>query len=1027
MSNNFISFNDFQKQTLGQNIDSVPKEATVQVQTTTQKIPNDSFEILSDELKKAKKKNGLIEKLADKIKSLTGIGYSSKKIENSIQEGKSEEEVKDEIKKYRASQENIAQATGDVASSVGAISAFFGVKQGLEKLVAQFISVNDSKEMFADKIKMGASNVKKEKLKNFLNNFAKFFEKNIDKRNTVVAIGAVVAGLAGGLIKWALLKINRIGSKEFKPEIDKETMSKKEIKQIKKQNKKERKRANRRNFFSGAINGLTTPILSALGAVGAPIYVAINSLNRYFIGTREDKGKKSLTSYIENLKNSAITHITSAIAIAIPAIQKGKFNKVFEKNLDKTLEKLKKSQLSENLAKGKTSYEQLEEILFGNEKINKIMNDGSLSAPEKIQLLTEENLFAVKFKQINSNSDDLARALKTDCPPTRTLDEAQSLIDKAFGKKYKVEKCVGVGTVAETYLVKEGDKEFCIKMLKNGITAEKIKADEKKFIDIINALEGKTPEEKEFLIANVKNIAQGVLAEVDFSNEMKAAQELAKVTQKAKLVRPITVKNGLYLMEKADGISLSDFCNFNVLKRSLSDWRTGKLRDKGYFEQQLQEAQKNLQDAMSRKAELEAMAGTRDALWYGGEEGLRRYIDNSQDSVLYYEAAVKEAQQTLKNYDKFLELQKLGIDDLSEEEAKRMLETYQDIIVEQFSEVGKEGKIIHGDIHPGNIFIDIKGLKEGRSDFFTLIDTGNTIVQDKATALRFLNLSHYIKNADYENIADFVLEGATLPKGLDKAKARAKLIEELKKAFFDDKTHTGKITNDNILALTDSIMQKLNIIPADTQGNLMKSKTSARQSLEEFTNSYIESVVGKLEEKYDDAEPTQIGNMVRDAMIAGGKIGKTSLRLPQAQQLQEKKNLALLSPTEKIKFKKSKSAPAKNSEEYLTYLLKQSRKSASEITLEIKLQIANFTRNFANKCRELVAKNTGKDVWSLDINKLNNKELIEQLNEAQKKEMKEPLERIIKYIEKLPDSEQEKATQLKEYKELLDLLTKKAS
>ena len=32
------------------------------------------------------------------------------------------------------------------------------------------------------------------------------------------------------------------------------------------------------------------------------------------------------------------------------------------------VEKLKKSQLSESLAKGKTSYEQLEEILFGNEK-----------------------------------------------------------------------------------------------------------------------------------------------------------------------------------------------------------------------------------------------------------------------------------------------------------------------------------------------------------------------------------------------------------------------------------------------------------------------------------------------------------------------------------------------------------------------------------------------------------------------------------------------------------------------------------
>ena len=822
------------------------------------------------------------------------------------------------------------------------------------------------------------------------------------------------------------MKINRIGSKEFKPEIDKEAMSKKEIKQIKKQNKKERKRANRRNFFSGAINGLTTPILSVLGAVGAPIYVAVNSLNRYFIGTREDKGKKSLKGYIENLKTSTITHIASAIAIAIPAVQKGKFNKTFEKNLDKTLEKLKKSQLNENLAKGKTSYEQLEEILFGDEKISKIMNDKSLSTPEKIQLLTEENLFAVKFKQINSNSDDLARALKTDCPQTRTLEETQSLIDKAFGKKYKVEKCVGVGTVAETYLVKEGDKEFCIKMLKSGITAEKIKADEKKFIDIINALEGKTPQEKEFLIANVKNIAQGVLAEVDLGNEMKAAQELAKVTKKAKLVKPITVKDGLYLMEKADGVSLSDFCNFNVFKRDLSDWRTGKVRDKSYFEEQLKEAQKNLQDTIDMRAELEAKIGTADAAWYGGDNELRKYIDRSY-SISYCENEIKKAQESLKKYDKFIELQKLGIDDLTEEQAKRMLESYQDILVEQFSEVSKNGKIIHGDIHPGNIFIDIKALKDGKNDFFTLIDTGNTIIQDKATAMRFLNLSHYVKNADYENIADFVLEGATLPKGIEKSTARGKIIEELKKAFFDDKTHTGRITNDNILALTDGIMQKLNIIPADTQGNLIKSKTSAIQSLKAFADSYTQTLINKFEEKYEDAGQAQIGNAVRDLMITGGKIGKTKFRLPIVQQLQERKNLALLSPVEKIKFKKSPSAPAKNSEEYLTYLLKQSRKSASEITLEIKLQIANFTRDFTDKCRELVAKNTGKDKWDMDIWIMSNNKLITQLNETQKEEMKEPLERIIKYIEKLPDSEQEKATQLKEYKELLDLLTKKAS
>lgn len=1009
MNNNFVSFNDFQKQTSGQNITPQIKEGQIQAQTSTKEVSNDSFELLSNELKKAKKKNGLIEKLADKIKGLTGIGYSSKKIEQSIQEGKSKEEVEDEIKKYRSSQENVAQAVGDVGSSIGAIGAFFGVKQWIEKTVAQFISVNDSKEIWTDKIKRLSNEFQEGSLKNTVTKAANFFEKNIDKRSTAIIAGVSIATLASGLIKWALLKINRIGSKEFKPEIDKETMSKKEIKQIKKQSKKERKRANRRNFFSGAINGLTTPILSTLGAIGAPIYVAVNSLNRYFIGTREDKGKKSFKGYIENLKASTITHVASAIAIAIPAIQKGKFNKTFEKNLDKTLEKLKKSQLNENLAKGKTSYEQLEEILFNNEKISKIMNDRNLSTPEKIQLLTEENLFAVKFKQISSNTsstgnpmldmlfsteDDLASALKTDCPPTRTLNEAQSLIDKSFGNKYKIEKCVGVGTVAETYLVKEGDKEFCIKMLKNGITAEKIKADEQKFIDIINGLQGKTPQEKEFLIANVKNIANGVLAEVDLENEMKAAQELAKVTKKAKLVKPITVKDGLYLMEKADGISLSDFCNFTVLKNRFAPY--GELLDRSIFEAEL----KNAQDLLGDEPDIEL------------------------------EKAIKKAQKNLKNYDKFIELQKLGIDDLSEEQAKKMLETYQDIFVEQFSEVSKNGKIIHGDIHPGNIFIDIKALKDGKNNFFTLIDTGNTIIQDKAMAMRFLNLSHYIKNADYENIADFVLEGATLPKGMEKSAAREKLIEELKKAFFDDKTHTGRITNDNILALTDSIMQKLNIIPADTQGNLIKSKTSAKQSLLDFTMSYTKAIGNKIGKKYKDSsldEEALEKMMMLDLAGAMGKLGKISLRLPQAQQMQEKKNLALLSSAEKIKFKKSPSAPAKNSEEYLTYLLKQSRKNAQEIIAQAREQIDAYNSDFMEACHNFVSKNTGLERYSNELYEMSEEELIQKLNDSQKEEVKKPLEKILKYIEKLPDSEPEKATQLEEYKKLLDLLTKKAS
>lgn len=914
MSSNFISFNEFQNQTQTQgNIQQDPslsqkiKTNTLKIDTQNSLVSNplsvDTLD-LENKIKNAKRKNGLIEKLADKTKSLIGIGHNSKKLDETLEnvkQGKiSEQEAQKEIKLYRSSQENVAQAVGDVASSTAAIGAFFGIKQGAEKLVAQYITINNSKDTIVSILQKSSEKLNDKKKFKKVVDFAKnFVEKHVDKRYSAVIAGVAGAVLIGGIVKTLILSLNRIGTKQYKADIDKETMSKKEIKQAKKQAKKEKKAANRRNFFSGAINGLMTPILSVLGVVGAPIYLLGNSLSRYFIGTTEDKKNKSFNGYVENIKSSPITHALSAIAIAIPAIKHGKANKIFEKNFDEVVKNLKEAKLDKQATQGKTSYQQLEEVLFNNERISSIINDKSLELSERIQLLSDENIFAVKFKQIDSNADKLAQALKSSCPATRTLDEAQELISQTFGDKYQIQKCVGVGTVAETYLVKDGDREFCIKMLKNGISADKINADKQKFIDIINSLEGKTPQEKQFLIDNVENIAQGVLAEVDFNNEMNAAQELAKVTKKAKLVKPITVKNGLYVMEKADGISLDDFGTYQNLKWRYTDY-DGKLIDKSEFIAKVKQAQEELQDYQNNNFATEY-------------------------EIQWKKERLEECQKQLREYSRFAELHEMGIDKLSEQETQKMLEAYQDILIEQFSEVNKNGKIIHGDIHPGNIFIDVNALKAGKSDFFTLIDTGNTIQQSQASAMRFLNLSHYIKNADYENIADFVLEGATLPDGLDKAQAREKLVEELKTAFFDNETNIGKVTNDSILSITDGIMQKLNIIPSDTQGNLMKTKTSANQSMIEFAKMYYEALGRDFDKKYQNTENMN-ANMMGDLVGMGAKVAKTNARYRQATKQQEKLNLAMLSPADKAKFKKSASAPDKNSKEYLTYLLKQSKK-----------------------------------------------------------------------------------------------------
>ncbi len=943
MNNAFISFNDFQKKTQSNasNLSSNNKPQS-QSQLPTPKTDTNTQDTveLQNKIEKAKRQNGLIEKLADKIKGLTGIGFSSKKLDENLEKVKtgevSKEKLENDIHSYRSSQENTAQATADVASGTASIFAFFGVKQGIEKLVAKQVTVPDRKKMIVDSLEEASKNIKIDKLKNASNFLKNFTEKHLDKRYTAVIAGAGIAMFVGGLVKSNLLKANRIGTKQYKAEIDKEKMSKKEIKQAKKQAKKQKSNANFRNFATGAINGLTTPILSVLGGFGAPIYVGLNSLSRYFIGTKEDSKNKSLKGYIENLKSSAVVNTVSALAIAFPAIKQGKFNKVFEKNIDKVIANLNEAKL-EKISEGKTSYQQLKEVLFQNDNINSIMNNDSLSTSEKIQQLSDENIFALKFKQIAvDNRDSLARALKTDCPPTRSLEEAQEIIDKTFKGKYKIESCVGVGTVAETYLVKDGEKQYCIKMLKNGINAEKINADKQKFIDIINGLNDKTPEEKRFLIDNIENIAQGVAQEVDFNNEMKAAKELAKVTTKAKLVKPIEVKDGLYVMEKADGISLSDFGKYANLKWKFTDYNTGKIKDRSIIEAEVKKYQDELDAARKKIADHKAILDTPEAenwydIWYGysGKEGLKEYIktleknfDKNNESTI---KCLNYSLRDLKDYDKFTQLNKLGISDLTEKESEKMLKAYQDIFVEQFSKVDKEGKIIHGDIHPGNIFIDIDGLKQGKKDFFTLIDTGNTIHQSQESAMRFLNLSNYIKNCDYENIADFVLEGAKLPQGMDNTKARETLVEELKKHFFDNETYLGKVSNDNILSLTDGIMQKYGIIPSDTQGNLMKSKTSAQQSMKEFSENYAKNLFSNSLNDAKDFKEVVIGTTK-----ATGKLAKTSQELPVKQKIQERKNLMTLSPADKIKLQKSKSTPKKNSVEFLTYELKQNKKAVGE-------------------------------------------------------------------------------------------------
>ena len=862
MNNSFISLAQYKELAKNKDLGKLDKLNL----TPSQNFPvkNDTIE-LKTKFEQAQKQNGLAEKLADKIKNATNIGYGSKKIEqsiNDVQQGKkTQEEVNKEIKNYRRSQENIAQTMGDLLSIAAAGLVFFGMHKNLTK-GKSILQINE-KEIY----RLIKEIVENAKISNLPAQFQRIIKKYQDSKaqenlfktltssRMVNAIAAVPAMLIGGFVKGNILKINRIGTEQYKAEIDKEKMSKEEIKKIKKQNKKAKKNANFRNTLSGGINGAMMPLVTLAGPLGVPLYVVLNSLSKYFIASREDKGEKSLNSYVENHKASKITNISSAAIMAIPLIQKGKYAKVLEQNAQKVTEELKNAKLTP-VSKEGTVYEELQEFLFSDKKIAEII-EGNLSIEEKIKQLSDTNIFALKFKQIANDGDELTNALREKCPQTWSIEDAQKQINAAYGEgKYNLKKCVGVGTVAQTFVAQDRNgKNVCVKLIHKGIDEQKILKDKEAFIQMINS-SSKTPQEKKFLIDNIENLALGIQSEVNLQNEMDAALKLAKTTKMANVVKPIEVKNNIYVMERADGISLADFKEFG---------------NKMYFAKLFNDTE--------------------------------------------------ELQELNKQFK-----EKIGIDidfdDLTKEETIKMIEQYQDILNEQFSKVDAKGKVIHGDIHPGNIFIDVKKLKAGDKKFFTLIDTGNTIEQTKEQALRFMNLTQYIKNADVDNIVDFVLDGAVLPKNMSKEKAHEELAKELNKVFFDKQTAIEIMTNDSLLALTDNIMKKLNIIPSTTQGSLLKAKKSSSNSLAELYIAYMEKFSEKNKKDTKGKNPT----VVDKAMIAT-ELASDIASLKSKDKIKkiglERANLTQLTPSQRLSIKKSTNTPKSNSQDVLMYLLKQ--------------------------------------------------------------------------------------------------------
>lgn len=847
-------------------------------QTTTSNQPQVSVtnSTIRDEFVKEKKNNGLIRKFYNFLKNKTNIGLGSKAVEKEIdkfEKGEiSEENVKETIAKYKNSQQNSVQTFADTATAATTITGYYLGNNFVKKYQAQ--DKLNAIPQFIKKIKNNTDNIY---LKRFLS-----IDDILKSKTKATLFMLPILGIIGGITKLTITKAERIGSKEFK--VDKKAFTdKKELKAAKKKARKARQKTNFKNFLTGALNGILAPVTAlAGGIIGVPAYILATTGLRYATNNKGNKDK-SLNDFAQSFKDNAVVNTLATAAIAVPAFKKAHFSHVLGKNLDKVVNKLKNTKLElPDLPSSKSAYQELEDTMLNSEAIKKIITPEKLyssdNMDEIIKNLTDENIFAVKFLQIKNKGllsgeynqyERISEALRENCPPTRTLEEAQEHINKLWGtSEYKISKLLGVGTVAETYLAKNSSgKEVCIKILKNGINAEKIAKDKEKFIKLIT---GDTPLDKlddnqKYLIKNINDLAEGISKEVDFVNEMNAAKELKKYSKVADVVVPMEAKPGIYIMEKAPGISVKTLVDYYNCERMVK--------------------------------------------FYKNE--LKKYPDEtwSKPQLEYYEEKMKKIKSRAPEFEDF---------DMTPSQIKKLLKTYIDLQVEQFAKVDKNGKVIHADIHPGNIFINLEALKSGKGKLLTLIDTGNTIKLSKEQAMTSLKIVGFIKNGNTKDLANIVLQDAILPKGLSKEEALTKVENDLRTFFFDNKTKINSMNMDTFYALSDNILRKYNIIPNNTQLNLNKAKISARNSFEDLVESFFEKKYG--DKNWDDSSKAEMVAAITNATKDMAEIG---IKLQSANTIQETKNLTQMSTKEAMNFLRNKNMLKTNSEEYLTYKMKQ--------------------------------------------------------------------------------------------------------
>lgn len=219
----------------------------------------------------------------------------------------------------------------------------------------------------------------------------------------------------------------------------------------------------------------------------------------------------------------------------------------------------------------------------------------NMSEEEIIQLVLQKSgVGPCKFAQIISSDEAIMSKLspklqtvikktQSDNPFSRTLSEAQAIVDSSFKGKskflplnqgnkttpikqgdfntsgIKLEKALSAGTVGEAYLAKTSNgKEVIVKMIKENVDEEQLALEETIFKRIISEI---APDEitKQKHINMLKNLYSDWKKELNFKYEYEYNKLLQKGAKRYKVadIKDISGNNKVIIMDKADGIQMN--------------------------------------------------------------------------------------------------------------------------------------------------------------------------------------------------------------------------------------------------------------------------------------------------------------------------------------------------------------------------------------------------------------------------------------------------------------------------------------